>query len=47
VVFTYTILAGQEREPVMQQEIQLLDTSIREGEYPAVRGEAGGYTKNS
>src|SRR5262249_38315602 len=43
MVFTYTILAGQEREPAMQQELQLLDRLIVEGEYPSVRGVAGDY----
>ncbi len=44
VVFTYTILARQEQEPAKQQELRLLDKLIGEGEYPAVRGVAGGYT---
>ena len=43
VVFTYTILAAQEHEPTMQQELELLDRSIANGEYPAVRGVAGDY----
>ena len=44
VVFTYTILAGQERAPAMQQELQMLDRLITEGEYPSVRGVTGDYT---
>jgi hypothetical protein len=43
LVFTYTILAEQECEPAMQQELDLLDKQIAEGEYPAVRGVPGDY----
>jgi len=43
VVFTYTILAAQEHERAMQQELELIDRIITEGEYPAVRGLAGNY----
>jgi len=43
VVFTYTISAEQERKPAVEQEVQLLDKLIAEGEYPAVRGNAGDY----
>jgi len=43
VVFSYTILANQDQQPAMQQEIELLDRLIAEGEYPAVRGESGDF----
>ena len=43
VMFTYTILAEQEHKPPVRQEMQLLDKSIAEGEYPPVRGKAGDY----
>jgi len=43
VVFTYTIVAGQERSPQMQDELKLLDRLIASGEYPALEGIAGDY----
>ena len=43
VIFTYTILAGQEQIPAIRQEIELIDKLIAEGEYPAICGEAGDY----
>jgi hypothetical protein len=43
VVFTYTIVDGQEREPKMQAELQLLDRLIVAGEYPAVAGVTGDH----
>jgi hypothetical protein len=43
IIFTYTILATQEFDPNVRQEIAKLDQSISEGEYPAVRGISGNY----
>jgi hypothetical protein len=43
VVFTYTIVDGQERESGMQEELRLLDTLIVSGEYPAVEGVDGDF----
>lgn len=43
VVFTYTIVDGQERAPDMQTELRLLDSLIVSGEYPAVEGVAGDF----
>jgi hypothetical protein len=43
VVFTYTIVAGQERAPQMQDELKLLDRSITSGEYPPLEGIAGDF----
>jgi hypothetical protein len=43
VVFTYTIVDGQERDLKMQEELQLLDRLIVGGEYPAVEGVSGDY----
>jgi len=47
VVFTYTILAAQEHDAATQEEFQLLDNVIAEGEYPYVRGVAGDYMHES
>ena len=47
IIFTYTILAAQESDPSIQQEIAMLNRSISEGEYPAVRGISGNYVPNS
>ena len=46
IIFTYTILAVQESAPNVQQEIAMLNQSISEGEYPAVRGIAGNYIQD-
>jgi hypothetical protein len=43
VVFTYTIVAGQERSPQMQDELKLLDRLIGSGEYPPLEGIAGAF----
>jgi hypothetical protein len=43
VVFTYTIVAGQERSPQMQDELKLLDRLITSGEYPPLEGIAGDF----
>jgi hypothetical protein len=37
IVFTYTVLAAQEFDPNVRQELAMLDRSISEGEYPAVK----------
>jgi len=41
IVFTYTISAKLESVHDVQQEIAMLDKSIMEGEYPAIRGVSG------
>ena len=46
LVFTYTILAEKGHKPALQQELDLLDKLIAEGEYPAVQGVAGDYIHN-
>lgn len=43
IVFIYTILAEHEFDNNVQQEITMLDKSIVQGEYPAVRGISGKY----
>lgn len=47
IIFTYTILAAQESDPNLRQEITMLDRSISEGEYPAVTGISGDYLRQS
>ena len=41
VVFTYTILAQQQRAPAVRREVELLGKLIAEGEYPTIRGKRG------
>jgi hypothetical protein len=43
IVFTYTILASQERDPIVRSDVAMLDQSISGGEYPAIRGTSGRY----
>ena len=43
IIFTYTILAAQKSDPNIQQDVAMLNRSISEGEYPAVRGVSGNY----
>jgi len=43
IIFTYTVLAVQKSDPLIQQEIKTLSRSILEGEYPAVKGISGDY----
>jgi hypothetical protein len=47
VVFTYTIVAGQERSPQMQDELKLLNKLIISGEYPPLEGIAGDFFHES
>jgi len=42
-IFSYTILASQQHEPQVQNEIELLNTSIRAGEFSSKRGASGDY----
>jgi hypothetical protein len=45
IIFTYTILAAQKSDANVQQEIAMLNRSISEGDYPAVRGVSGNYVQ--
>jgi len=46
IIFTYTILAAQESDPKVRDEIAMLDESISQGEYSAMRGIAGNYKQS-
>jgi hypothetical protein len=42
-IFSYTILASQENDPLTQHSIELLDRSIRAAEYSREQGVTGDY----
>jgi hypothetical protein len=41
--FIYTIVDGQEKDPKMQAELQMLDNLIIDGEHPRIEGVSGDY----
>lgn len=45
IIFTYTTLASQKSDANVLQEIAMLNRSISEGDYPAVRGVSGNYVQ--
>jgi hypothetical protein len=42
-VFSYTILAGQQRDPRIAEELRVVDTAVRNASFSTQRGVSGNY----